>query len=47
MCLIHETTGQELKKIEQDCERDYTLTAQEALEYGIVDEIITSHRERN
>jgi len=44
--ILCETTGQPFEKVERDCERDYTLTAQEALEYGIVDEIITSHRER-
>ena len=44
--IICETTGQPFAKVERDCERDYTLTAQEALEYGIVDEIIISHKER-
>lgn len=33
-------TGQDLKKIEQDTERDHFLTAKETLEYGIVDKII-------
>jgi len=44
--IIHETTGQNYDKIEKDCDRDYTLTAQEALEYGIVDEIIASHKNK-
>lgn len=44
--IIHETTGQDLKKIEIDCERDYVLTAEEALNYGIVDEVIFSHKFR-
>ncbi len=34
-------TGQTLKKIESDITRDYILNAVEALEYGVVDEIIT------
>ena len=33
-------TGQNLKKIEKDTERDYFLDSSEALEYGIIDEII-------
>jgi ATP-dependent Clp protease, protease subunit len=42
--ILVETTGQSFAKIEKDCDRDYTLFAQEALEYGIVDEIIRSHK---
>lgn len=42
--IIHETTGQPYEKIEKDCDRDYTLYAEEALRYGIVDEIIASHK---
>ncbi len=34
-------TGQDLKKIEQDTERDHFLEAEEALSYGIVDKIIS------
>ena len=37
--LMSEMTGQPLEKIQQDVERDYFMTAQEALEYGIVDKI--------
>lgn len=33
-------TGQKLEKIEQDTERDYFLTAKEALEYGLIDKIL-------
>jgi ATP-dependent Clp protease protease subunit len=36
-----ETTGQTLERIERDLERDYILTAPEAVEYGIVDSVIT------
>ncbi len=42
--IIEETTGQPYSRIEKDCDRDFTLSAQEALEYGIVDEIIRSHK---
>jgi ATP-dependent Clp protease protease subunit len=34
-------TGQNQKKIENDTERDYFMSGQEALEYGIVDKVIT------
>ncbi len=45
--LMVECTGQSFERISHDCERDYTLTAQEALEYNIVDEIIKSHKSGN
>ncbi len=38
--IIAKHTGQPLSKIEKDTDRDFWLTAQEAKEYGIVDEII-------
>ena len=38
--ILSENTGQDLSKIEKDTERDYFLTAKEALDYGIVDKII-------
>jgi ATP-dependent Clp protease, protease subunit len=36
-------TGQELEKVEHDTERDYFMTAEESVAYGIVDKII-EHR---
>ena len=38
--ILAERTGQDLEKIKQDVERDYFMTAEEAEEYGIVDEVI-------
>lgn len=38
--MLSKNTGQSLKKIEKDTDRDTWLTAQEALDYGIVDAII-------
>jgi ATP-dependent Clp protease protease subunit len=35
-------TGQSLEKLQEDTERDRFLTAQEAKEYGLIDEVITS-----
>lgn len=39
--ILSENTGQNLEKIEQDTERDHFLEATEALDYGIIDKIIT------
>jgi len=38
--ILAERTGQSLEKITKDAERDYYMSAEEALAYGIVDEII-------
>ena len=39
--LLAEQTGKSLKVIEKDTERDNFMTAEEALEYGLVDKVIT------
>jgi ATP-dependent Clp protease protease subunit len=44
--LISEHTGQTLEKVAKDTDRDYILTAEEAVEYGVVDEVITSRKIR-
>jgi len=36
-----EATGQPVEKIERDMERDYHMTAQEAVAYGLVDAVIS------
>ena len=38
--LLAEKTGQSFEKIAEDIDRDFFLTAEEALEYGIVDQIV-------
>lgn len=38
--MLAEYTGQALKKIAEDVERDYFMTSEEAKEYGIIDKII-------
>ena len=38
--ILAERTGQPLEKIERDTERDYFLSADEAKEYGLVDQVI-------
>ena len=42
--LIAEHTGQTLEKVAKDTDRDYILTADEAVAYGVVDEVITSRK---
>lgn len=38
--ILSKNTGKTLKKIEKDTERDYYLDSSEALEYGIIDDIL-------
>jgi ATP-dependent Clp protease protease subunit len=38
--ILVEHTGQSLKVIERDTDRDFFLTAQEAVDYGLVDQIV-------
>ena len=44
--LLHRCTGKDKKQLRNDIERDYYLSAQEALKYGIIDEIIY-HRQQS
>jgi len=37
-------TGQSLKQIEQDTERDFFMSAQEAVQYGLIDQVIDRPR---
>jgi ATP-dependent Clp protease, protease subunit len=39
--ILSEHTGQPIEKIETDTDRDFVMTAPEALEYGIIDEVIS------
>ena len=39
--ILASNTGQSIKKIEKDTDRDYIMTPQEALEYGMIDKVIT------
>lgn len=45
--LIAEATGKDFETVKKDTERDYWLTAQEAVDYGIVGKIITNRSELN
>ena len=38
--ILAKHTGQSMKKIETDTDRDYYLTSEEAKKYGLIDQII-------
>ena len=40
--ILAANTGQSIKKIEKDTDRDYILTPEEALEYGLIDRVVTA-----
>ena len=42
--ILSENTGKPIEVIERDVERDHFMTAQQALEYGLIDEIIAPRR---
>ena len=42
--ILSDTTGQPLERVMQDTERDHYMTAEEALEYGLIDEILTKRK---
>jgi ATP-dependent Clp protease protease subunit len=44
LILVHHT-GQTLERIEKDTDRDYFMSAEEAKNYGIVDQVITTRME--
>jgi ATP-dependent Clp protease protease subunit len=43
--IISTHSGQPFKKVQKDSDRDYWMTAQEAKEYGMIDEILTRKKE--
>ncbi|MDD6148020.1 MAG: ATP-dependent Clp endopeptidase proteolytic subunit ClpP [Lachnospiraceae bacterium] len=43
--MLAANTGQSYEKVCQDTERDHYMDAQEALDYGLVDQIITSRKD--
>ncbi|BCU81208.1 ATP-dependent Clp protease proteolytic subunit [Polycladomyces abyssicola] len=44
--ILAERTGQPLEKIERDTDRDFFMGAQEAVEYGLIDKVITQPNHR-
>lgn len=43
---LAENTGKSLQQIEKDADRDYWMTSQEALAYGMIDEIMTADNKK-
>jgi ATP-dependent Clp protease protease subunit len=39
--ILAEQTGKTAKRIEKDTERDYFMSAKEAMEYGLIDKVLT------
>jgi ATP-dependent Clp protease, protease subunit len=44
--IIADHTGNPYDKVEKDSDRDYWMTAEEAKEYGIIDEVLTRHKHK-
>lgn len=44
--ILVERTGQPLKKIEKDTDRDFYMTSEEAVKYGIIDEVIVKSKDK-
>ena len=42
--ILSERTGQPIEKIKHDVERDYFMSAEEAKQYGLVDEVIIKNK---
>lgn len=44
--IISEHSGQPFDRVEKDSDRDYWMTAQEALDYGMVDSVLTKNNKK-
>ena len=42
--ILAQNSGQDLEKVQKDCERDYYMSAAQAVEYGLIDKVITAER---
>ncbi len=43
--IIAHHSGRAIEQVEKDCDRDYFMTAEEAKDYGLVDEVVKSRKE--
>lgn len=43
--ILSECTGQPIEKVLSDSERDFFMSPHEAIQYGLIDEIVTSHKD--
>jgi ATP-dependent Clp protease protease subunit len=44
--IIAEHSGNSQKKVEKDADRDYWMTAEEALKYGMIDEVLVRTKDK-
>lgn len=42
--ILSKHTGQPLEKVQKDTERDFIMSAEEAMKYGIIDEVVTQRK---
>jgi ATP-dependent Clp protease protease subunit len=40
--ILADNSGQDIERLKKDCERDYYMSAAEAVEYGLIDKVITA-----
>ena len=45
--ILSESTGQDLKKIQKDTDRDYYMSAEQAKDYGLIDDIFVTRKKLN
>ena len=38
--ILAQHTGQPLEKVSEDVDRDYFMSAEEAMEYGVIDQVV-------
>ncbi|MCF7804050.1 MAG: ATP-dependent Clp protease proteolytic subunit [Candidatus Marinimicrobia bacterium] len=43
--LISEETGQDLEKVKEDTDRDYWMSPDEAVEYGLISKVVTNRKD--
>jgi ATP-dependent Clp protease protease subunit len=43
--ILSKHTGKAVEQVEKDCDRDYFMTAEEARNYGLVDQVVQSRKE--
>jgi ATP-dependent Clp protease protease subunit len=46
LAILSKHTGQTIKKLENDCDRDYYMAAEEAKKYGLIDSVIAPKKEK-
>ena len=44
--ILSESTGQDIKKIQKDTDRDYYMSAEQAKEYGLIDDIFWTRKKK-